>query len=60
MIANGKRYILVDKYMYCAKDVLGAGAFGEVYKGYYVPVPGQSNEVELAIKKTEFLNPDKV
>jgi hypothetical protein len=35
---KGKKYIVIDKYMYCDSQVLGEGAFGKVYKGMYVPI----------------------
>lgn len=34
------KFNYIDKYMYQSKDVLGEGAFGVVYKGYYTPTEG--------------------
>lgn len=44
------KFNYIDKYMYQSKDILGEGAFGKVFKGYYATKEGQTNDSPLAIK----------
>ena len=48
MRINDKEYTVVDKYMYSSHDLIGVGAFGQVYHGY--TVPGQEKAMEVAMK----------